>query len=224
MGICVRRRTRLVVRQEFAGRFTWFFGGYDLRVAPPTHVALLRGINVGGVKVPMAVLREVASGCGHADVATYIQSGNLLFTPADASAEASSLSTELRSALASAIGVDVPFIVRDRDAFAAEIDANPFGEPEDPRLLHVVLRDTDLADAEHATIATAREKVTAAGSRDEIAVVGRTAYLWTPDGFGRSVLADALNRGGRGGSPARNATARNWKTMLHLRGLLEGSA
>ena len=42
-------------------------------------VALLRGINVGGRgKLPMADLRAIAEGLGYGDVATYIQSGNLV--------------------------------------------------------------------------------------------------------------------------------------------------
>ena len=46
----------------------------------PRHVALLRGINVGGRnKVAMADLRQVAADLGFTDVSTYIQSGNLLF-------------------------------------------------------------------------------------------------------------------------------------------------
>ena len=45
-----------------------------------THVALLRGVNVGGVKLAMADLREVVAGLGHAGVTTYIQSGNVLFS------------------------------------------------------------------------------------------------------------------------------------------------
>ena len=40
-----------------------------------SHVALLRGINVGGRnKVPMADLREVVTSLGHTGVSTYIQS------------------------------------------------------------------------------------------------------------------------------------------------------
>ena len=46
-----------------------------------THVALLRGINVGGRnKVAMADLREIMASLGHTDVATYIQSGNVVFS------------------------------------------------------------------------------------------------------------------------------------------------
>ena len=44
-------------------------------------VALLRGINVGGRgKLPMADLRAIATDLGYDDVATYIQSGNLVLT------------------------------------------------------------------------------------------------------------------------------------------------
>ena len=54
-----------------------------------THIALLRGINVGGRnKVSMADLRAVVAGLGHTGVATYIQSGNVLFTSDEADTEA----------------------------------------------------------------------------------------------------------------------------------------
>lgn len=44
------------------------------------HVALLRGINVGGNNpVPMSELRDTFEDMGFTDVATYIQSGNVLF-------------------------------------------------------------------------------------------------------------------------------------------------
>ena len=47
-----------------------------------THVALLRGINLGGKnKVAMADLRTLVAGLGHTGVSTYIQSGNVLFMP-----------------------------------------------------------------------------------------------------------------------------------------------
>jgi len=51
----------------------------------PTHVALLRGINVGGRnRVAMANLREVVTSLGHTEVTTYVQSGNVVFTSPDA--------------------------------------------------------------------------------------------------------------------------------------------
>ena len=64
-----------------------------------SHVALLRGINVGGRnKVPMTDLREVVTSLGHTGVTTYIQSGNVLFSAADPD------TAKLAAALESAIG------------------------------------------------------------------------------------------------------------------------
>ncbi len=52
------------------------------------YAALLRGINVGGKnKVSMAALAEVFTRAGCADVRTYIQSGNVVFVAAQASAK-----------------------------------------------------------------------------------------------------------------------------------------
>ena len=46
-----------------------------------SHVALLRGINVGTAKrVAMADLRGVMTGLGYSDVRTLLNSGNLVFT------------------------------------------------------------------------------------------------------------------------------------------------
>jgi uncharacterized protein (DUF1697 family) len=43
---------------------------------------LLRGINnLGSKRVAMTELQEIVASLGHTDVATYIQSGNVLFTP-----------------------------------------------------------------------------------------------------------------------------------------------
>ena len=61
------------------------------------YVALLRGINVGGKNlIPMPVLKECFEEEGFEDVATYIQSGNVLFrATGSASALASRIETML---------------------------------------------------------------------------------------------------------------------------------
>ena len=43
-----------------------------------TYIALLRGVNVGGVVVKMAALRAVFEGLGYGNVRSYVQSGNVL--------------------------------------------------------------------------------------------------------------------------------------------------
>ena len=49
-----------------------------------TYLALLRGINVGGNNViRMADLKRCFEGCGFENVATFIQSGNVVFSADD---------------------------------------------------------------------------------------------------------------------------------------------
>ena len=106
-----------------------------------THVALLRGINVGGKnKVAMADLREVVAGLGHADVSTYIQSGNVLFSADPADADTSALA---RGAGGGDHGARSASARRwswcSRDELAEVIAANPFPDEADPRRVHAVL-------------------------------------------------------------------------------------
>lgn len=61
------------------------------------HVALLRGVNVGGVKVLMQPLRAMCEGFGWTDVRTYIASGNVMFR---AQGEPRALAEQLKSGLA----------------------------------------------------------------------------------------------------------------------------
>ena len=45
-----------------------------------TYAALLRAVNVGGTgKLPMADLRKLLEKLGFRNIATYIQSGNVIF-------------------------------------------------------------------------------------------------------------------------------------------------
>ncbi|HEX8263628.1 MAG TPA: DUF1697 domain-containing protein, partial [Allosphingosinicella sp.] len=88
-------------------------------------VALLRAVNVGGRKLPMAELRALCGELGWKRVETYIQSGNLLF---EAPGEAHRLEAELEKAIGDRFGLDVPAIVRTAGQWAAYVKANPFPE------------------------------------------------------------------------------------------------
>jgi uncharacterized protein (DUF1697 family) len=182
-----------------------------------THVALLRGINVGGKnKVAMADLREVVAGLGHADVSTYIQSGNVLFSPDPADADTSALAAALAEAITARLGVSAPVIVMSREELAAAISANPFPDELDPKRVHAVLLSGAPAAEAAGKIHAALDRSTAKGGRDELAIVGRTLYLHTPDGFGNSELAAAVLRIVTSPRAGVTGTARNWATMLKL--------
>ena len=185
----------------------------------PTHVALLRGINLGPHKrVAMPALRTLVESLGHTDVATYIASGNVVFT---ASAETdAALAGDLEKAIEAELGVACRVVVLTSEELAEAVAANPYPDEPNPKLVHAFFL-TGNASAEARThVAQAQERAAAKGSRDEAAIVGRVLYLHTPDGFGRSELAAELSKGGKR-NPAEG-TARNWATVTKLLAMCEG--
>jgi uncharacterized protein (DUF1697 family) len=98
---------------------------------PEPHVALLRGINVGGRNaVPMKTLAACVADGGYADVATYIQSGNVLFSTD--SPDARSMELDLERRIEATFGFPVPVVVRSRAEMTATVESAPpgFGGPE----------------------------------------------------------------------------------------------
>lgn len=177
----------------------------------PTYVALLRGINVGGAnRIAMADLRALVESLGHRDVATYIQSGNVVFTaPRAATAElASGLAAEIDTQLDKRCTV----VVLTRAELEQVAADNPFPDEPNPKFVHAVFRQQPLTAEDRAHIRTAQERAAAKASPDTVQVVGRTLYLHTPQGLGRSVLAVELGRR-KGLDPT---TTRNWATVQKL--------
>ncbi len=179
---------------------------------------LLRGVNnLGSKKVTMAELREVVTSLGHADVMTYIQSGNVLFTPRLAGrTDAPALAAELERAIADGIGVRARAVVLSREELARCVRDNPYPGEADPRRLHAVFLPGVPGPGLAAWVAGAERQVRAKGSRDEAQVLGRTVYLHTPDGYPRSELRRVLARAGGPTSAAVAGTARNWATVSRL--------
>ena len=181
-----------------------------------THVALLRGINVGGKnKVAMTDLRDVVAGLGHTDVSTYIQSGNVLFTAA-ADTDTSALAAGLTRAIAAKLGVSSPVVVVSREELAQIVAANPFPAEPDPRRVHAVVLSEPPWPELAVKLDAARAKSAAASEADQVLAIGRTLYLHTPAGYGRSVLAEALLRVVSSPKSGATGTARNWATMTKL--------
>ena len=186
-----------------------------------SHVALLRGINVGGnKKVAMAALREAVAGLGHADVATYIQSGNVVFSAGEA--DSTALAKAIEEAVAGRTGVAARVVVLTRDDLARVVADTPYPDEQNPRAVHAVFFDAEPEPDMPARIEAAQQVAAGKGSRDSARLVGRTLFVHTPDGFGRSDLVVALGRGA-GPMSARGAgTARNWATVTKLLAMCGG--
>jgi uncharacterized protein (DUF1697 family) len=185
----------------------------------PTHVALLRGINVGGNnKVAMADLREVVASLGHTEVSTYIQSGNVLFTAHEGpAAAATALAADLERAIEKAFGLRLRVVVLSRGELAQVISDNPYRAEPNPRYVHAMFFPAEPGEQVRESVAAAGQQA-AKGGRDEATVVGRTLFLHTPDGYGRSELAVRL---GRARGPVADGTARNWATVTKLLALCD---
>ena len=89
------------------------------------YVALLRGINVGGKNViSMASLKACFEEIGFDDVATYIQSGNVLFETTGA---ARTLAAKIEKALEATYKVPLVVVVRSHQQLAKIVSSAPKG-------------------------------------------------------------------------------------------------
>jgi uncharacterized protein (DUF1697 family) len=170
------------------------------------HVALLRGINVGGKnKLPMRELVALFEDAGCADVTTYIQSGNVVFCAAPRTA--AKLTEQLRARIRERFGLEVPVVLRDAAELASAARANPFlARGDEPDRLHVMF----LADAPSKAAVAALDPQRSPS--DEFVVKGREVYLSLPNGVARSKLTNAWFDAKLG----TVSTLRNWRTVLKL--------
>jgi len=167
----------------------------------------------------MADLRQLATSLGHADVATYIQSGNLVFTPSASPSGVAALASELRAAIAAKLGVDTSVIVVTKAELSDVISNNPYRDEPNPRYVHAVFLPAGLDEAAQHQIRQAEQGARGQGGRDEVTLIGRTLYLHTPDGFGTSELTKTLLAKRK--SPVADGTARNWNTVTKLLSLCD---
>ena len=176
---------------------------------------------MGQNKVSMAELRQLVASLGHGDVVTYIQSGNVVFTAAKPGANSTALADDLEIAITDRLAVRPAVMVLARGELTHVVRDNPFPGEGDHRLLHAVFLREAPGPNGVASVEAAVERARTKQSRDDAHVIGRTLYLWTPDGFARSILRSELSRGGQHRTPMQAGTARNWGTVNTLVSLLE---
>ncbi|MBI4519900.1 MAG: DUF1697 domain-containing protein [Gemmatimonadetes bacterium] len=176
------------------------------------HIALLRGINVGGKhRLPMADLVAMFREAGCGDVRSYIQSGNVLFS-ADAT-----LFRRVPGLISEAIldrfGFAAPVLTRSVAELADIAAHNPFvDDGVDAKTLHVAFLLDRPGKARIAALDPDRSPP------DEFVVRGREIYLRCPNGMGRSKLTAPYFDS----TLQTTSTARNWNTVRKLLELARG--
>jgi uncharacterized protein (DUF1697 family) len=174
-----------------------------------SYVALLRGINVGGHRrVPMANLRKVFETIGHAEVATYIASGNVVFDSPKRATRA--LADELEIAILEEFGFEVDVVVRSAAEMASVVAQNPF------RKAAAIPKERLYVAFPTRPIAGANLSIDHSFAPDEFGVGRFAIYLHRPAGFSQPTKLTDAYLSKVAGSPV---TTRNWNTVTKLAGL-----
>jgi uncharacterized protein (DUF1697 family) len=170
-----------------------------------THIALIRGVNVGGNMLRMEHLKQMLATLGFADVRTYLQSGNALFRARGTSAK---LAATIERALVEVTRLPVSVVVRTPAELQRAIAANPFPREASaaPRTVHVTFLAAAPSEAGIAALGRIEAGV------DRWQATGAQIYLHCPHGYGRSKLSNtAIER-----ALGVRATTRNWSTVMAL--------
>lgn len=167
-----------------------------------TRILLVRAVNVGGAKLPMAEFRELLTELGGEHVRTYIASGNaVLEVPGDADA----FDRAVEEALTERYGYVREVISRSPVELDAALKAHPF-EVIEPKFSYVVpLTGTPMSESVDAARAVET-------GDDRWELVGNDVHIRYANGAGRAELDmnKVLKRLGIQG------TARNLNTVRAL--------
>ncbi len=152
----------------------------------------------------MEDLRRVFTDLGLDRVASYVQSGNIVF--ASPRSDGTRLCKAIEERISSELGLAVTVILRSGAELRLVLQSNPFlGRADNLATLHV----TFLADTPPAGRV---DELPGGDGTEEFSVAGREIYLFCPDGYGRSKLTNTVFER----RLATRATTRNWKTVLKL--------
>ena len=177
------------------------------------YVALLRGINVGGNNmIAMAALRTCFAEAGFKDVATYIASGNVLFTPNNAATPAV-LTRKLEALLTSTFKYQASLVLRDKKQMVDVVKKAPkgFGTQPDQFRYDVVFLKEPLTAAEAMKDWPLKEGVDAAWAGPGVVYTSRLIAKAAQSKMNRIVSIPIY----------KSVTVRNWNTTTKLLALME---
>lgn len=176
----------------------------------PRYAVLLRAINLGAKrKVPMARLRELLEGAGFAEVATYVNSGNVVLSSSDSAAKVAARVAEL---LHDEFGFEVPTIVRTKAQLERVVADDPIpGAAAVPNRYQVTFLERKLPAS------TWTDVDPDAWGESTYVATPTELFTFTPGGIRDDRMLRELGRAHKD-TPG---TARNWSTVLKLVDMLQ---
>jgi uncharacterized protein (DUF1697 family) len=173
------------------------------------YIILFRGVG-GATQLPTAPLRAALTEAGFRNVATYINSGNAIVRTRLSREKVVSTIARICS---KEFSFDKDIYAITREEWAEVIENKPFAKDAGGRFLHAAVL------AERPEKGKLEALRAFAVGEEAIEVVGKIAYLHTPEGFGLSKFAVRFDKGI--GVPN---TARNWNSVLKLMELADKAA
>ncbi len=167
------------------------------------YLVMPRGINVGNRnRVPMAALRSKLTSEGFTDVATVLQSGNVILSAE--SDHPDEIAGAMQRLLSDEFDVDVPCVVRTADQVRTALERSPLRKFVSDPSRYLVNFLSKTPDTEVVSALQEEDR-----SPELIAIEGTEAYVWTPDGVKAMTLSYAYLEKRFGVV----ITARNWNTL-----------
>jgi uncharacterized protein (DUF1697 family) len=167
----------------------------------PRYVAFLRAINITGRPVKMDALRREFEAMGFANVATYIQSGNVLFESSDS--DTAELESRIEGRVEAMVGYPVATFIRTEAELARLGSFTPFPDSEltPESIMYVAfLRDEPGNAKQEALLAQA-------GAIDQFQIYGRHVFWLRHTHLGESSFSGArLEKIISGPATVRNMT------------------
>jgi uncharacterized protein (DUF1697 family) len=172
-----------------------------------TYIAILRGINVlGHAVIRMQDLKNRLDELGFQNVTTYIQSGNIIFE--FGMTDQNELAGMIHNHIRLNFDLNVQVLVKNVYEMSVALENNPFVNTRNENIdkLHVTFFNK-VPDPEWVHRIMQLEYLP-----DEFAIVKNLAYVFCPNGYGRTKFNNQFFES----KLKVSATTRNWKTVNKL--------
>ena len=173
----------------------------------PVIICMLRGVNVGGRNmIKMDALKALCVSLKLKDPQTYVQSGNVIFSSGEK--DLAKLAKRIQDAIEKAHGFRPGVMLRTASELQQVVAQNPFAKRsgiEPGKLIVNFLADDPGKQAREKALAI---KI----GPEEMHLIGREAYIYFPNGQGRSKFPwAAIER-----TLMTSATGRNWNSVTKM--------
>ena len=167
------------------------------------YISLLRGVNVGGLKILMSDLKKLYESLNYGQVRSYIQSGNLIFESSNENIK--ELEGEIEAKLENKYGLLIPVFIRTVDEFKNILGNNSFPEADKKNVYVTFLKEMP-EDFPFDIINDKKDE------SERYHLIEREIYLFLPHGYGRTKISNNFFEN----KLKLPATTRTWKTVNRL--------